>query len=265
MLRLSIVRFSALSMLLVLSSSALAQSRRNVLFIAVDDLNDWVGAFGGNPQTQTPNIDRFANQGAVVFQNAHCAGPVCGPSRSALLSGFMPHRSGVYGNSQNMLKVPLVQQYATLPEYFAQHGYATISRGKIFHAHATAGGRDQGQWAFEQWSGGTGGSRVDRSHLTSRDKNLIDGKPGKESQFTKGNGSEFAWGPTEGGLAETSDYKTAEWAADQLSVAHDQPFFLAVGLSKPHLPFLRPRSSLISIPSTKSKCRRFWNRTSKTF
>ena len=73
----------------------------NILFIAIDGLNDWVSPHGGNIQTITLHLEKFANSGAVVFQNAHCGGRVCGPSRSALLSGFMPHRSGVYGKSQN--------------------------------------------------------------------------------------------------------------------------------------------------------------------
>ena len=77
-------------------SSLIGQSKPNVLFISIDDLNDWVSPFGGHPKAQTPHLDRFANEGAVVFQNAHCAGPVCGPSRSAMLSGFMPHRTGAY-------------------------------------------------------------------------------------------------------------------------------------------------------------------------
>ncbi|MGB7347869.1 MAG: sulfatase-like hydrolase/transferase, partial [Pirellulaceae bacterium] len=64
------------------------KSPPNVLFISVDDLNDWVSLFGGHTQALTPNIDALAAKGAVVFQNAHCPGPVCGPSRSALLSGF---------------------------------------------------------------------------------------------------------------------------------------------------------------------------------
>lgn len=64
-----------------------ATAKPNVLFIAVDDMNDWVSLFGGHPQTKTPNLDRLAHEGAVVFQNAACPGPVCGPSRSALLSG----------------------------------------------------------------------------------------------------------------------------------------------------------------------------------
>ena len=214
----------------------------NVLFISVDDLNDWVSLYGGHTQAKTPNIDRLASMGSVVFQNAHCPGPVCGPSRSALLSGFMPHHSGVYGNAQNMLRAPLVQQNATMPEYFAQHGYHTFSRGKIFHAHATQNGSDKGQWAFENWHKGEGGTGVDRDRVTSRDKNLIDGKPGLQSKHTRGNGSEFSWGPSKGTLQQTSDYKTAAWAAKQLAQKHDKPFFLAVGLSKPHLPFYAPQS-----------------------
>ncbi len=217
-------------------------TQANVLFIAVDDLNDWVRLYGGHEQAKTPNIDALAAMGSVVFQNAHCAGPVCGPSRSALLSGFMPHRSGVYGNSQNMLNAPLVKTHATLPEYFAKHGYETISRGKIFHAHASASGADKGQWAFEKWHPGEGGVSVDRKKVTSRDKNLINGKPGPKSAYTKRGGSEFAWGPTQGPTEQTRDFKTAVWASNQLSRKHDRPFFLAVGLSKPHLPFYAPQS-----------------------
>ena len=114
-----------------------ARAPYNVLFIAADDMNDWVGAFGGVPQQRsaTPKLDQFAKNGSVVFQQANCAGPVCGPSRSALLSGFMPHRSGVYGNAQNMRGSSLVQKHLTLPEYFSKHGYRTLSTGKIFHKH----------------------------------------------------------------------------------------------------------------------------------
>ena len=91
------------------------EDRPNVIFISIDDLNDWVGVYGGHPQAKTPHIDRFAKQ-AMIFRNASCPGPVCGPSRSALLSGFMPSTSGLYGNSNNMLDSALVQKNATLPE-----------------------------------------------------------------------------------------------------------------------------------------------------
>jgi len=87
----------------------------NILMISVDDLNDWVGVYGGYPQCKTPHMDRFAEK-AMVFRNASCPGSVCGPSRSALLSGFMPSTTGVYNNRQNMLDSVLVQRNATLPE-----------------------------------------------------------------------------------------------------------------------------------------------------
>lgn len=220
--------------------TATEPERPNVLFISIDDLNDWVGPFHGNDQSATPNIDRFAKQGSVVFQNAHCAGPVCGPSRSALLSGFMPSTTGIYGNSQNMLHSDWVQKYATLPEYFAKQGYDTLSKGKIFHAHAWHDGLDRGQWAFQHWEPTERGTPVDKNQLYSRNRGIINGVtvPGKKSG---GGGSEFAWGPTVGGLEETSDFKTAQWAAQELVRPHDQPFFLAVGISKPHLPFNAPQ------------------------
>ena len=91
----------ALAFTLATSFIFAQEDRPNVLFISVDDLNDWVGVYGGHPQAKTPHLDRFAQQ-AMVFRNASCPGPVCGPSRSAL-SGFMPSTTGLYGNSNNML------------------------------------------------------------------------------------------------------------------------------------------------------------------
>ena len=239
--------FLPLFLALLTSVSVLAQSTSgtarppNVLFVAIDDLNDWITPFGGHAQAITPNLESFANRGAMVFQNAHCAGPVCGPSRSALLSGFMPSRSGLYGNSQNMLHSELVQTHATLPEYFAKNGYHSISRGKIFHAHASKTGRDDGQWAFEEWLPRLGGVGVDRAKLYSRNQNIINGQPGPASDFTKRGGSEFAWGPTKGPKEETGDYRNAVWAAEQLQGEFEQPFFMAIGFSKPHLPFYVPQ------------------------
>ncbi len=216
----------------------------NVLFIAIDDLNDWVGAFGGSPQARTPYLDRFAQRGAMVFQRAQCAGPVCGPSRSALLSGFMPHRSGVYGNAQNMRGSSLVQTHATLPEYFSKNGYHALSMGKIFHKHPG----DQGHWAFDQWENTSGTSGVNRAHQSSRTLNLVDGKPGPETvsgDEDPDGGDEaaalFAWGPTREAKEKTVDYQTAKWAAAQIASPPAKPFFLAVGISKPHLPWYVPQ------------------------
>lgn len=88
-------RFFAL--FLLLSSAAVAQSKPDVLFIAVDDLNDWVTYLGGHPQTKTPNIDRLVARG-TAFTNSHCAAPACNPSRAALMSGLRPWQTGIYTN-----------------------------------------------------------------------------------------------------------------------------------------------------------------------
>ncbi len=218
----------------------------NILMIAIDDLNDWVGAFGGAPQAKsaTPRMDKFAEGGSVVFQQANCAGPVCCPSRSGLLSGFMPNRTGIYGNSQEMLDSKLVQTHYTLPEYFSKHGYRTLSTGKIFHGGMAA-------WPFDEWfpKQGGSGSIVDPEHLTSRSKNLIDGKPAafpasKDDGSEKGDGeggTEFSWGPTKGPKEQSKDWKAADWAVAQLAKPSEKPFFLALGISKPHLPWYVPQ------------------------
>ena len=213
----------------------------NVLFISIDDLNDWVGVFGGHDQVKTPNLDSFARKGSVVFQNAHCPGPVCGSSRSALLSGFMPHTTGIYGNGQNMRDSGLIQQHATLPEYFSKHGYHSLSSGKIFHKHADKNGADVGHWAFDEYVNVRGSLEPDKTRFTSRDKNLIHGKPGPPTKYSAGGGSEFCWGPSLRKKEETRDFKTAQWAAEELSKPREKPFFMAVGLSKPHLPFVVPQ------------------------
>jgi arylsulfatase A-like enzyme len=128
-----------------------------------------------------------------------------------------------------------------LPEYFSRHGYTTLSRGKISHAHKAAKGADLGQWMFDVWEKADGKGPVNRATLSSRDLNLVRGKPGPPSKYIEPHGSPFSFGVVEGPTSETKDYRTAQWAADQLQAAHDKPFFLAVGLSKPHLPFYSPQ------------------------
>ncbi|TWU56270.1 sulfatase [Rubripirellula reticaptiva] len=219
---------------------AFSDDAPNVLFIAVDDLNDWVGVYGGHPQCRTPHIDRFAET-AMVFRNASCPGPVCGPSRSALLSGFMPATTGLYGNANNMLDSNIVQSHATLPEYFSQNGYRTISRGKIFHAHTTGNGSDQGQWAFDVWQNSKGGGKPDPAQLNFRDQGIVNGKKLVNPKHTESGGSSFAFGPLLGGNEGTKDYETAKWFEGKLKEDFDKPFFMAVGFSKPHLPFYAPQ------------------------
>ena len=120
----------------------------NVLFIAVDDLNHWVGHLGRNRQTKTPNLDRLAKRG-VTFPRAYCAAPVCNPSRAALMSGLRPGSSGVYDNGQDWK--PVIAKEKTLTTQFLKAGYDVYGCGKIYHANA----HRPGEWT-DYFVGGKG-------------------------------------------------------------------------------------------------------------
>jgi arylsulfatase A-like enzyme len=111
-------------------------SQPNVLFIAIDDLNDWIGWMEGHPQTKTPNIDRLAERG-TLFTNAHCQAPICGPSRGSFLSGRYTHETGLYNQpSGNSLADDATHfDNQLLPQYFAANGYSTFGVGKITHGY----------------------------------------------------------------------------------------------------------------------------------
>jgi arylsulfatase A-like enzyme len=232
-LGLSIVLLSGL----LAAASPQNPAKMNVIFIAVDDLNDWVGVMGGNPQAKTPNMDRLALvTGATVFERAYCPATVCGPSRSAILTGLLPSNTGVYGNGNNLKSSPVTKDVVTLPEYFSQHGYHTLSMGKIFHKHPVLGGMDEGQWAFDEWENTRGNLGLDSAEFPLNKLPLLPGEKGG------GNGTDFDWGPTGTPVEETPDYQTGAWAAQQLDRDFDgKPFFMAVGISKPHLPFYVPQ------------------------
>src|SRR5439155_4439895 len=109
--------YLSLVILLVLCAAPAAAAAPNVLFIAVDDLNDWVGCLGGHPQVKTPNIDRLAKRG-TLFTNAHCQGALCNPSRASLLTGLRPSTTGVYGLKPGFRSVPALKDLVTLPQHF---------------------------------------------------------------------------------------------------------------------------------------------------
>lgn len=219
--------------------TAVATEKPNVLFIAVDDLNDWVGCFGGNPQVKTPNLDRLAENGGMVMMNAYAPSTVCGPSRSAILTGAHCSRTGVYRNDQNLKNAPKAMDLVTLPEYFGQNGYHTISMGKIFHSHPIPGSeeRDDGQWAYEEWHKWLGGVGPES---TNRPVNGVPNLPEETGYHRKA----FDWGPTKGN-DETlmRDHRTASWAADQLNSRdfEGKPFFMAIGFTQPHLSWYLPQ------------------------
>lgn len=168
-----------------------AQKKPNVLFIAIDDLNDWVGCFGGNPQVKTPNIDKFAKSGLVMFK-AYAPSTVCCPSRTAILTGKHAANTGVYGNAQDLEDAPKAKDLTTLPEYFANNGYHTLSTGKIFHVH----GGDLSKYFTERVeTKGKGG-------VLWSEKPIVEG--------IKSGGTDFAWGATTAKAEETKDFIAAK-------------------------------------------------------
>ena len=123
-------------------------SKPDVLFIAIDDMNDWTTLFDpGNP-IQTPNLKRLAARG-TFFSRAYCASAGCNPSRTAIMTGYRPTTSGVYGNLDAWREI--IPDAVTLPAYFEQYGgYATRGAGKIFH-HGSTGREPEGKPAFQEF------------------------------------------------------------------------------------------------------------------
>ena len=109
-LRLTATGAAAFSMPLTLSANS-TQAKPNVLFMAIDDLNDWTGCLGGHPDVKTPNLDKLAGRG-VLFTNAHCSAPACNPSRASLMTGILPSTSGVYHNPDPWRKSPALKNAA---------------------------------------------------------------------------------------------------------------------------------------------------------
>ena len=196
---------------------AAADGPPNVLFIAVDDLRDWVGHLGGHPQAKTPNIDRIAERG-VSFTHAYCSAPLCNPSRISLLTGIAPSRSGVYGNGERLRdKLP---EAVTLMQYFRTSGYIVRGSGKIFHGRSAY---DQ-----ESWDDYFVPARARETTVQQRDERL------SKSAWTP-------WGKIDLSDDEMFDGKVASWAVSELQKSHDKPLFLACGFTKPHLPWIVPR------------------------
>lgn len=194
--------------------------RPNVLFIAIDDLNDWVGHLEGHPQAITPHMDQLAKRG-MLFANAHCQAPICQPSRTSLLTGTYPFSNGVYDVEQNMRDAPLMKYAVTIPQYFRNNGYHTLASGKIHHRTV----EEEGSW--DEYGGRRGWSWMG-------DRIGPDGVSGLPDP------SIFDFGPVPFEADEMNDMRYTNWAIQQLQKKFDKPFFLAVGLTTPHLPLFTP-------------------------
>lgn len=198
-------------------ASAETTARPNVLLIAVDDLNDWVGCMGGHPQVQTPNIDRLAERG-VLFSNAHCQSPVCNPSRASLMSGLYPETTGIYFLTPPVRKSPVVDEDELMPLRFEREGYELAAAGKLFHGH------DDKRY-FKNFAGKFGGFGPFPEN--------------KLSPFPRIRA--WDWGTFPEQDAQMPDHKIASWAGGQLEREFDKPFFLGVGFMTPHVPQYAPQ------------------------
>lgn len=217
---------------LPLSLMAAAQ-KPNVLFIAVDDLNDWIGCLGGHPQTITPNFDRLAASG-LLFTNAHCPAPACNPSRSAILTGISPATSGLYSNRQVMREI--MPEADILPQHFRRQGYRAMGSGKMLHYFTDAPSWDE---YFPPKK--TGNPIPETRYPEERPLSLPRGGPW---QYI-----ETDWGPLEVSDEEFGgDFKVTQYVGKQLSRKHDQPFFLACGIYRPHEPWFVPANYFEPFP-----------------
>ncbi|MGD9417893.1 MAG: sulfatase-like hydrolase/transferase [Verrucomicrobiota bacterium JB025] len=198
----------------------------NVLFISVDDLNDWIGVLGGHPQARTPNLDRLAAK-SVLFSNAHCVAPACNPSRTAIMTGLSPHKSGLYANGQQMREV--LPDAELLPKYLMRHGYWAAGSGKLLHYFIDAASWD------EYFPAKEGEDPFPRTlYPEKRPVSLPVGGPW---QYV-----ETDWGPLDASDEEYGgDWLVTKYIGEQLGKKHEQPFFLACGIYRPHEPWFVPQ------------------------
>ena len=206
----------SLIILLVLSLASAKQVHKNVLLICIDDLRPVMGCYDG--AAKSPRMDAFGEQ-AVSFTRHYVQWPVCGPSRASMLGGLRPDTTGIYeiGDSWKISKQP--ETHPTLPLHFKNHGYTTLSYGKIYHGKGH--GKGYG-WSEEPWK---------LNWDCYVDFDYKEGKKGYRPAYEIFKGDE----------SRHNDYQTADRVIEAIKRHKDEPFFIAGGFYKPHLPFVAPQ------------------------
>lgn len=203
---------------------------KNVLFIAVDDLNTRIGAYG-DPIAKTPNLDRFAQRG-VMFRNAYCQYPLCNPSRASLMTGLRPDTIGIHDLETNFRST--VPDVVTLPQLFRQNDYYVARVGKLYHYGVprqigTDGKDDPQSWDYR--FNPVGRDRTEESKLTMVTrggyKNTI--------------GFSLSWMAMDGPDEDQTDAKGVTETIRLLEERKDKPFFIGMGFFRPHTPFVAPQ------------------------
>ncbi len=231
--RRSVLALSAGALALpVLGHAQAPRGAANVLFICVDDLNEWVGCLDTQPATRTPNIDRLAAAG-TLFRNAYTPVPTCKPAREAVLRGLLPMRTGVYVNEDT---VPgWLRARTSLPRLLRRAGYRSLGGGKMFHgqfyyAGLNTLGRRSAPWEEEY------AQEEDWDEFHHFDYECLP-SPWPAAGIGR---RAYDWGEAPPGHP-TPDEGLADWATGILRRPSDKPFFLAVGFYKPHIPWYAPK------------------------
>jgi len=196
--------------------------RPNVLFVGVSGLNDWIGCLGGHSQAKTPNIDALAKRG-VLFTRAYCAASTANASRVSMLSGRQPSTTGVYADDQP-LRYALPEELM-LPQHFKVNGYGVYGSGTVY---------------FRRYP--------DVMSWTDHAPRVRDVKPPNPRPQGVAGARGIDWAPLDIPDSEMGDSQRVDWALPYLKKKHDKPFFLAVGLRGPALPWYLPRKYFDSYP-----------------
>ncbi|MEO1831456.1 MAG: sulfatase [Akkermansiaceae bacterium] len=230
--------FRAALFVVFMSAGSACAKQPNVLFLAVDDMNDWIGSLGATPRAITPNLDKLAARG-VNFSNAHTPGVYCAPARAAIFSGQYASTTGCYRSSDYFTDHPEIEG---LSLSFSKAGYTTLGVGKLYHH--MPGSIDVRGW--DEFYLRKPSQRTEGWSLDNWTEEMPFPNPFPASVFNKGKeikgGLFLEWaGLPNDKEEEMADTIRVNWAADQLGKKHDKPFFLACGIYAPHFPNYCPQ------------------------
>ena len=230
--------FRAALFVVFMSAGTACAKQPNVLFLAVDDMNDWIGSLGATPRAITPNLDKLAARG-VNFSNAHTPGVYCAPARAAIFSGQYASTTGCYRSSDYFTDHPEIEG---LPLSFSKAGYTTLGVGKLYHH--MPGSIDVRGW--DEFYLRKPSQRKEGWSLDNWTEETPFPDPFPASVFNKGKeikgGLFLEWaGLPNDKEEEMADTIRVNWAAEQLGKKHDKPFFLACGIYAPHFPNYCPQ------------------------